>query len=240
MRKFRNDGRSPASNQRVNPLRASSVRFTDTLPEPTDREVIAEVCAGNREMFEVLVRRHNQRLYRIGLAYLRDHAQAEDAMQNTYLKAFTHLGGFNHRAGAATWLTRIMINECLMLLRRRRQESLPPAEPESEIQPAQGAENLTMKEMKLAMERAVADLPPKFRRVFILREVQQLTTAETAACLKQSVANVRVTLHRAHEQLKAALLKQAAGVELFTYPAAFCDPFTTRVMAAVLAIEGRR
>src|SRR3954471_5291450 len=83
-----------------------------------DQELVAEVCRGNREMFEVLVRRYNERLFRTGMAYLGGHEQVEDAMQNAYVKAFVHLGQFHGTAAFSTWLTRIMINECLEILRK--------------------------------------------------------------------------------------------------------------------------
>ena len=95
-----------------------SLEPNDLHPEITDLQVIDEVNRGNREMFEVLVRRYNRQLFRIGLSYLRHHQQTEDAMQNAYLNAFLHLGNFQRQASFSTWITRIMINECLMLLRR--------------------------------------------------------------------------------------------------------------------------
>src|SRR5687767_1716096 len=93
-------------------------------PQPltpiTDLDAVAGVLNGDREMFAVIVRRYNTQLYRVGMAYLRNHAQAEDAMQNTYLKAFLNLERFRGNAAFATWLTRIMINECLMTLRSNK------------------------------------------------------------------------------------------------------------------------
>ncbi|HWA87762.1 MAG TPA: sigma-70 family RNA polymerase sigma factor [Opitutus sp.] len=204
----------------------------------TDSDAIAEVVRGNREMFEVIVRRYNQRLYRVGMAYLRDHALAEDAMQNAYLKAFLHLDRFHGAATFATWLTRIMINECLMLLRRpaRGREQLSEREPECESPAPGAAEQISLREMKHLLEQAIDHLPRNYRAVYILREVQQLSTAETAACLGLSSAAVKVTLHRARERLKSLLLETAAGAELFAYPATFCDPITARIMNAVLAV----
>ena len=206
--------------------------------EISDADAIAEVVRGNREMFEVVVRRHNQRLYRVGMAYLRNHALVEDAMQNAYLKAFLHLGRFHGTAAFATWLTRIMINECLMLLRRPDQDREPPSENRSDdASPAPGAaDQITLREMKHLLEHAIDHLPRTYRAVYVLREVQQLSTAETAACLGLSSVGVKVTLHRARERLKSILLDSAAGAELFTYPAVFCDPLTARVMNAVLAV----
>src|SRR3954447_6135327 len=88
--------------------------------ELSDLEAVKGVISGQREMFEVIVRRYNTQLYRVGMAYLRNHTQTEDAMQNAYLKAFLHLDRFHGTSAFATWLTRIMINECLMILRTRK------------------------------------------------------------------------------------------------------------------------
>lgn len=207
-----------------------------TAPDISDGEAVAEVLRGNREMFEVLVRRHNARLFRLGMAYLRGHAPAEDAMQNTYLKAFLHLGRFQRGAAFATWLTRIMINECLMTLRRRRLASPDGREAPLEDPALPAADPLTLKEMKAVLEHAIAALPQNYRVVYVLREVQQLSTAETAVCLGLTADTVKVRLLRARERLKAELLKSAAGAELFPYPAIYCDGMTVRVLRSILAI----
>jgi len=209
--------------------------------EFTDLEAVHGVVAGHQEMFEIIVRRYNPRLYRVGMAYLRSHAQAEDAMQNTYLKAFVNLGHFEGAAAFSTWLTRIMINECLMIMRRQKTaplgvfdpDQLPAAE-ESFAPPARDL--LDTEELKALLEQSIQTLPRAHRAVYILREIQQLSTAETAACLGMSAANVKVSLHRAREGLKAQILKTAAGLELFDYSAPYCDPMTARVMAAVQAL----
>lgn len=232
---------------------------TDSSPLATvsDLDAIADVCRGNREMFEVIVRRYNQLLFRVGMSYLRNHALTEDAMQNTYVKAFLHLGDFGRDAAFSTWITRIMINECLMMLRRQRnrRETLVdptnttptvesaalawlPDRPESE---PLASERVSLKEMKALLEEAIAALPRKYRAVYMLREVQQLSTAETAAALGVSTAGVKVDLHRARERLKTELLKSSAAAELFTYHAFFCDRMTARVLGLVLALSpGKR
>src|SRR3954467_1432571 len=89
-------------------------------PEISDLDAISQIARGNREMFAVIVRRYNQPLYRVGMAYLRNHALVEDAMQNAYVKAFFNLDKFQRGAAFSTWLTRILINECLMMLRRQK------------------------------------------------------------------------------------------------------------------------
>lgn len=207
-------------------------------PEVTDLEAVKGVIRGQREMFEVIVRRYNAQLYRVGMAYLRNHGLVEDAMQNAYLKAFLKLGRFRGTAAFSTWLTRIMINECLMILRSRKRlmmEAMEDGEAhanhESLIAPA--VDPLHSQEVKAVVEQAVQALPRNHRAVYVLREVQHLTTAETAQCLGLSQENVKVCLHRAREGLKAQLMKSAAGMELFDYPAAYCDPMTAKVMNAL-------
>ena len=211
------------------------------LPAPGDREAIGEVIRGNREMFEVLVRRYNQLLFRVGISYLKKPELVEDAMQNAYLKAFTHLNRYQGGAAFPTWLTRIMINECLMLLRRRRTAREETWEHDAlasvaETTPPRAEADLSLKEMKALLEQAIGALPPKYRTVYVLREVQQLTTAETAASLGVSAESVKVSLHRAREMLRTRLLASAAGIELFAYEAPRCNRMTARVMAAVLAV----
>ncbi len=208
-----------------------------------DLEAVDEVLRGNREMFEVIVRRYNPRLYRVGVAYLRDHAKAEDAMQNAYVSAFLHLSRFDRSASFGTWLTRIMINECLMALRRERAR---PSEPLDETDDGNACvaavttDTIQITEMKALLEKAIAALPQNYRAVYVLREVQQLTTAETAAALGISQESVKVLLHRARARLKELLLKSAAAVELFPYPAEYCDPMTQRVLRLILAIADPR
>jgi RNA polymerase sigma factor (sigma-70 family) len=215
-----------------------------TLPELSDVEAVNGVIGGQREMFEVIVRRYNAQLYRVGMAYLRDHAQTEDAMQNAYLKAFLNLGRFRGSSAFSTWITRIMINECLMILRSRKAQRLEPFdehqqhEHESFIAPQ--AEPMHREELKAVLEHALQFLPRLHRTVYVLREVQRLSTEETAQCLGISRDNVKVCLHRAREGLKAQLMKSAAGVELFAYPAQYCDPMTVNVMQIVLAAPSRQ
>jgi RNA polymerase sigma-70 factor (ECF subfamily) len=224
---------SLAENQIPFPAHRSGIPM-----DMSDAEAVRGVIAGNRDMFEVIVRRYNTQLYRIGMAYLRDHAQSEDAMQNAYLKAFLNLRRFHGNSAFATWLTRIMINECLMILRSKKRfimETIDDNESHSEIEdfaiPA--PEVVSRHDIKAILEQTIQSLPRVHRAVYLMRDVQQLSIAETAKCLGMSTANVKVSLHRAREGMKAELLKSAAGVELFEYSAKHCDPMTARVMAKV-------
>jgi RNA polymerase sigma factor (sigma-70 family) len=222
----------------MHPLAYAALPSPDTPPHLapiTDLDAVAGVLNGNREMFEVIVRRYNTQLYRVGMAYLRNHAQTEDAMQNAYLKAFLNLERFRGNAAFATWLTRIMINECLMMLRARKRFVMENIDEEGrrmthESFAAPATDPLHNQDLKTVLEEAIQTLPRPHRAVYLLREVQRLSTAETAACLEISPENVKVTLHRAREGLKTHLMKSAAGIELFDYPAIHCDPMTAKVM----------
>lgn len=207
-------------------------------PEIGDAEVIEEVNRGNRHIFEVLVRRHNQRLFRTGMIYLRRAETVEDAMQNTWLKVFVNLERFNGTAAFPTWLTRIMINECLLLLRKGRAVVEEPLGEEVASLVADSAEtgadrSLSLKETEALLEQTIHGLPRKYRAVYVLREVQQLSIPEVAACLGIPITSVKVSSHRAREMLKARLCASPAGVELFPFHAMRCNPLTARVMAAV-------
>ncbi len=211
----------------------------------SDQEALEEVAKGNREMFEVIVRRYNQRLFRVGMAYLRNHELTEDAMQNAYLNAYMHLGSFNGLAAFSTWITRIMINECLTILRKQKsihektfsedlRASLPAHHDDH------GQKNLSLKEMKALLEKTIGELPEKYRTLYMLRDVQQLSTAETAESLGLSVSNVKVGLHRARELLKTRLLKSTAGIEIFPYPAIYCNPLLAKVMKSISELSQHR
>lgn len=220
---------------------AQAIPSVAVLPDVADNDAIDAVTGGQREMFEVIVRRYNAQLFRVGMAYLRDHAQTEDAMQNTYLKAFTHLHRFKKNATFRTWLTRIMINECLMFLRTKRRFSMETindddrtTEPEAFVVPPE--DPVHQEEIRTLLEKVIHSLPRIHRAIYVLREVQHFSTAETAECLGISESNVKVTLHRARARLKSALLKSAAGIELFDYSARYCDPMTRRIMRKVLEL----
>lgn len=206
---------------------------------PDDATVVAEVTRGNREMFEVIVRRYNLRLYRVGMAYLRNHALAEEAMQTCYIKAYRGLGRFTRRSTFATWLTRIMINECLMLLRRRRHDPEVPVEDVERLADtgAPAPAQLTLQDMKALLENALQDLPRKQRAVYLFREIERLSTEETALALKLTPSDVKVSLMRAREALKQRLLRRAETAELFPFPAVYCNRTTDRVMARILALR---
>ncbi|MBH8569319.1 RNA polymerase sigma factor [Microvirga sp. STS02] len=205
----------------------------------TDAEIISRVLAGEKQLFELLMRRYNQRMFRTGVALLGHPAAAEEAMQNAWVKAYVQLGGFAGRARFPTWLTRIMLNECLMD-RRRQQRFVDLNTPDDdEPEPAATAptplQTVLNDELREALEAAVQALPDKYRSVFVLREVEGLSVADTAGALQLSEANVKVRLLRAREQLRTKLAGFAPQ-HTFAYLGARCTRMVRRVLARLIAM----
>ena len=216
----------------------SEERTVPTTEVLSDEEVVRRVRAGEAALFEVLMRRHNQRLYRTARAIVRDEAEAEDVMQQAYVNAYTHLGQFTGRARFATWLTRIAMYEALGRIRRRARvteiESMADGGDGGVVLQDRGPNperQAFIGELRRTLEGGVDALPEAYRSVFVLRDVEGLTTAETAECLGLSEDVVKTRLVRARAQLRRQLSEQIGqGVrDLFAFEATRCD----RVVAGV-------
>jgi RNA polymerase sigma-70 factor, ECF subfamily len=205
----------------------------------TDAEVVDRVRAGETALFEILMRRHNQRVYRVARAVVKDETEAEDVMQQAYINAFTHLGQFEQRSQFSTWLTRITVYEALARRRKRKNE-----EPLADSESAEGGDMRLMStdadperqayahELGRVLEHAVDALPEGYRTVFMLREIEGLSTSETAEGLDLGEEAVKTRLHRARAMVRRTITDQlgAAGREAYQFHATRCD----RVVAAVL------
>ncbi|RPH70687.1 MAG: RNA polymerase sigma factor [Myxococcaceae bacterium] len=204
-------------------------------PGPPDEALVERVLAGDVQAFELLMRRNNQRLYRAIRSLVTDEDEVEELMQQAYLLAFTRLGQFSHGARFSTWLLRIGVNEALQRLRRDRRwpRAAPEVleeEPSMHSTPEQG---LARAQLNQLLEHLVDELPESHRSVFVLREIQQLSTAEVAEALGLSADNVKQRLSRAKATLRTALEQRtgASLAELYPFEAPRCD----RVVAGVLA-----
>ena len=210
----------------------------------SDEELVRAVRDGNTSCFAVLMRRYNQRLYRVALAILRDESEAEDVIQQTYVNAYFHLDQFADRARFSTWLTRIAIHEALARSRKAaRMTRVEVLTHEEEVMAAplrtsgpDPEQRAYSSELSAHIEAAVAQLPDDFRGVFMLRDVEGLSTHETAACLGLNEVTVKTRLHRARVLLRRALTIQLgpAASTAFQFHAPRCD----RVVAAVFARLG--
>jgi RNA polymerase sigma-70 factor (ECF subfamily) len=212
---------------------------------PSDEEIAQRVRSGETMLFEVLMRRHNQRLYRTIRSLLKEEAEIEDAMQQAYIQAFTHLDQFEGSSQFSTWLTRIALNEALQRLRQRhrwvaidghggdiaaQQEDGMKLLQKSEPSPEQQAFG---RELARLLETTVDELPDLYRTVFMLREVERMSTSEAAEVLSVTEDVVKKRLHRAKAFLRERLDAHLGGTlsEAFSFHASRCD----RVVNAVLA-----
>jgi RNA polymerase sigma-70 factor (ECF subfamily) len=211
------------------------MQIAETEPHAcSDDAVIARVLAGDHAAFEVLMRRYNRRVFRAARAVLRDEAEAEDVAQDAWVRAYAHLRQFAGRASFATWLTRIAIYEALA--RRRHRVRHQPLDPHAATLAAGSRppdHELGARQMAAVLEDAIDRLPVRYRTAFVLRDLEGLSTSETATCLEVPEATVKTRLHRARALLRtrldAALGVSADGV--YEFGGARCD----RIVAAVLA-----
>jgi RNA polymerase sigma-70 factor, ECF subfamily len=210
----------------------------------SDEEVVERVRAGETAWFEVLMRRYNRRLFRVSRSILGDDAEAEDVMQEAYVRAYMHLDQFDGRAKFATWLTRIAVHEALARLRRRRRVVAIDAfaEPsESLMIPASDKpspeQEVLIRTLGVILESAINHLPVAYRSVFMLREVEEMSTAETAECLGISTETVKVRLHRARARLRKEITAQTrvATASAFQFDGARCDRIVAVVMERISA-----
>jgi RNA polymerase sigma-70 factor (ECF subfamily) len=209
----------------------------------SDEQVVTHVLAGQTALFEIVMRRHNERLYRAARAIVRDETETEDVMQQAYVNAYAHLRQFDGRSAFATWLTRIAVNEAISRARRQgRYQPLPDegTTPFETVFPMHSTENpekeAFSRELRAILEQAVDELADGPREVFMLRQVEGLSTAETAACLGVSEEAVKTRLSRARATLRQNLFDRvgATAASSFTFERPRCD----RLVAAVFARIG--
>jgi RNA polymerase sigma-70 factor (ECF subfamily) len=217
------------------------------LEARADDALVALARQGDEAAIRALIKRHNQRLFRVARAIVRNDAEAEDVVQASYVSAFTHLEDFRDEAKFSTWLTRIAANEAIGRLRRQRpstdieQIDLESATSAQIIQfPALQAQTnpeseMSRQEIREFLEMAVDRLPPAFRAVFVLRDVEGLSVEETASFLSVKEETVRTRLHRARKLMRAALEEQLTGAfaSLFPFDGERCVHMADRVIDAL-------
>jgi RNA polymerase sigma-70 factor, ECF subfamily len=205
------------------------------LPEESDATLVARVVGGERAVFERLVRRHNQRLFRATRGILKSDAEAEDALQQAWLDVYRHLADFRGEAPFVAWATRIAIHSALACVRKRPviaevivDDAAPrDEEPDAKVERAR---------VGVLLERCLQTIPQGHREVMVLRDILELDTAETAACLGLSEEAVRVRLHRARAAIAATITEQLADYArgIYGFDGARCDRVTAAVMCNVL------
>jgi RNA polymerase sigma-70 factor (ECF subfamily) len=221
----------------------SPAEVSTSQEQLSDEEVVARVLAGETGMFEIVMRGHNQRLYRVARAILRNDGEAEDVMQDAYVRAYEHLDQYAGRAKFSTWLTRVAVHEALARQHRgnRYQELKPMSEREGDPMdgfaslapdPEQQASN---SEIRTLLEEAVERLPDAYRTIFMLRDVEDMSTTDTAEVLEITEDNVKVRLHRARALLRKSLYARAGmeRKEAFNFHAVRCDRVVKNVFERI-------
>lgn len=210
-----------------------------------DYDIIKKINEGEIKLFEILIRRYDPFLYKIGRTYHYNHEDTEDLMQDAYMNAYCSLKKFENRSSFKTWLTRIMLNICYQKKRKmsikkevvtsgiQNEESGQLSQPSS-----YGNEKITMnKELGHVLENAIHSIPEDYRIVFTLRELNGLNVAETSEALNISESNVKVRLNRAKTMLQKEIKKMYSPQEIFEFNLIYCDVMVNRVMNKIYELR---
>lgn len=208
-----------------------------------ETEIIKRILSGEKELYEILVRRNNQKLYRIIRSYLKDDAEIEDIMQDSYVKAFTKLYQFKLESSFSTWLIRIGINESLARLKEKgklyhlneqsdnlKSNTILEIPDNRQLNPQ---DNMVRNETKQILENAIDSLGIKYKTVYVMKEVEEMSLKEIAIALDLTIANVKVRLHRSKEMLKEKLYEVANEKSIFEFGFSRCDRITENVMKRI-------
>ena len=224
-------------------MKTTMSESAQTLAED-DLGLARRIAAGDRGAFELLMRRHNRRLYRMARATLRNDAEAEDALQDAYLHAYRSMSQFRGESQLFTWLSRLVLNECFARLRRsaRRQNVIPIVDAPDYVEHADATmthnddapdQALARSQVRALLERKLDELPELFRVVFVLRSIEEMSVEETAQCLNIPEATVRSRHFRARGMLRESLAHafDLAERDVFEFGGARCN----RIVASVLS-----
>jgi RNA polymerase sigma factor (sigma-70 family) len=208
-----------------------------------DSVIIKRIIAGEKELFEILLRRYNQTLYRVIRSYLKDIDEVQDAMQNAYLKAFDKLFQFQGNSSFSTWLIRIGINEALLRLKDIKKGKLVYLDtsqttepdfinqiPDKQMNPEKA---IIRQEANQLLEKAIDNLPEKYRVIYILKEIEGLDTAQIEQSLGLTENNVKIRLHRAKKLLKENLFNLTSNGQIFEFGNSHCDAVVNFVMSRI-------
>jgi len=204
----------------------------------TESEIINRITAGDKSLYEIIVRRYNPQLYKVGRSYNYNHEDTQDLMQDTFIDAYRNLQQFEGRADFKTWITRIMLNNCY-----RKKEKLSF---KNEISTAVNDQSTPLfshpddthkiiqnRELGHIIEEALSRIPFDYRMVFALREINGMNVSETASLLNITEANVKVRLNRSKALLRNQIEKTYSATELFEFNLIYCDAMVENVMKTI-------
>jgi RNA polymerase sigma-70 factor (ECF subfamily) len=200
----------------------------------SDEEVVERVINGEKYLYENIMRKYNSSLFRISMSIINDSMEAEDIMQTVYLNAYLQLSKFQNKSSFSTWIIRILINESLLRKKKRTKEKQMVMEKQTSnynnYTPLKGLMN---KELKAILEKTILALPEKYRLVFVMREIEEMSINETMGALSLSESNVKVRLNRAKEILRNNLSSYYKSEQVFEFNLIRCDKVVNYVMEEI-------
>jgi RNA polymerase sigma factor (sigma-70 family) len=222
-------------------MEQTKVNLAEKFTGYPDLEIIARILGGEKELYEILIRRNNPYLYKTGRSYGYNHEDTEDLMQETYINAYLHLADFKNLSEFKTWITRIMINQCYQRSQKSSfKNEIPTENISDDKKPAvfnnnsQDSEKIMInKELGGLIEKALLQIPLDYRVVFSLRELNGLSVKATSEALSISEVNVKVRLNRAKTMLKKELENMYTPAEIFEFNLVYCDRIVQRVMSRI-------
>lgn len=209
---------------------------TEQLTEP---EIIRRINSGEKSLYEMIVRKYNPYLYKMGRSFNYNHEDTQDLMQDTFIDAYKALSQFEGRSSFKTWIIRIMMNNCYRKSRKSSYKNEMIQNVNEQSKPVfSGNSNETEKtietrELSKILETSLSQIPLDYRMVFSLREVSGLNVAETAELMNISEANVKVRLNRSKAMLRREIEKNYAPTELFEFNLIYCDAMVNNVMKRI-------
>ena len=215
----------------------------------SDLSAIEKIVKGEVSLFEILIRKYNSVLYKIARSYGFNHQDAEDLMQDTHVSAYMSLQKFEGRSSYKTWISKIMVNKCLYKLKYGYFKNEVPAETavESNHQPMyvstkeNQTENVLLNhELASVLEKSLQSIPVMYRTVFVLREVEGFSVAETAELLEITEVNVKVRLNRAKTLLQKQVEQFYSRTEIYSFNLVYCDAILHNVFERINEIGNRK
>ncbi|MDN3606555.1 sigma-70 family RNA polymerase sigma factor [Kaistella yonginensis] len=210
-----------------------------TQAQYSDEELIQKILHQETALFELIIRRNNQSLYRIGKMYHFSHEDTQDLMQETYIKAYTHLNQFQNRSSLKTWLSKIMVHECYRKSQKWAFKNVESLEKNPSLFAKLGSTETSNKvmntELNTVIEKSLLHIPEDYRTVFLLREINGLNVLETAEILDITESNVKTRLSRAKSFLRKEIEKTYNKEEIFEFNLIYCDAMVERVMQKIVS-----
>lgn len=215
----------------------AEIRKQEVLSDP---EIVNRILSGEIALYEIIMRRYNPYLFKVGKSYGLSQPDTEDLIQDSYLNAYTNLGKFENRSTLKTWLVKIMLNNCYHKTRKSSFRNEIPTEISEKntgipmfTQQTNTGKAIMNNELKHILEEALIKLPEAYRMVFTLRELNGMSTRETSETLNISEANVKVRLKRAKSLLRNEIKKMYTPEEIFEFNLIYCNRIVENVLTKI-------